>query len=97
MAQGRSIIIDIYAVDSEGKVYDIEIQRASKGADVHRARFHSSMIDTRMLKERRKFKELHDFRCMSSIDMFYPVLADQMRCFKETEEARRLCVRRLES
>lgn len=81
MAQGRSIIIDIYTVDSEGKVYDIEIQRASKGADVHRARFHSSMIDTRMLKERRKFKELHDFRCTSSIDMFYPVLADQMRYF----------------
>lgn len=81
MAQGRSIIIDIYAVDNEGKVYDIEIQRASKGADVHRARFHSSMIDTRMLKERRTFKELHDFKCTSSIDMFYPVLADQMRYF----------------
>lgn len=60
MAQGRSIIIDIYAVDSEGKVYDIEIQRASEGADAHRARFHSSMIDTRMLRERQKFKELHD-------------------------------------
>ena len=96
MAQGRSIIIDIYAVDSEGKVYDIEIQRASKGADVHRARFHSSMIDTRMLKERRKFKELHDFRCTSSIDMFYPVLADQMRYFKETEGGRGQMCRILE-
>ncbi len=143
MAGGRSIIIDIYAVDSEGKVYDIEIQRASEGADAHRARFHSSMIDTRMLRERQKFKELHDsyvifiteedvigaglslyhvervfketgaafgdgshiiyvngsykndedpvgklmhdFRCTSSIDMFYPVLAKQVKYFKETE------------
>ena len=60
MAGGRSITIDIYAIDRERKVYDIEIQRASEGADVHRARFHSSMIDTRMLKKRQKFKELHD-------------------------------------
>ena len=48
MTGGRSITIDIYAADGEGKVYDIEVQRASAGADVHRARFHSSMIDTKM-------------------------------------------------
>lgn len=154
MAGGRSIIIDIYAVDSEGKVYDIEIQRASEGADVHRARFHSSMIDTRMLKERQKFKELHDsyvifiteedvigaglslyhvervfketgaafgdgshiiyvngsykndeepigklmhdFRCTSSIDMFYPVLANQVRYFKETEGGKEIVCKTFE-
>lgn len=47
---GRSITIDIYAVDGDGKIYDIEVQRASSGADVQRARFHSGMIDTKMLK-----------------------------------------------
>lgn len=57
---GRSIRIDIYAKDSKGKVYDIEVQRADEGADVHRARFNSSMIDTRMLKESQRFKELHE-------------------------------------
>lgn len=57
---GRSIRIDIYAKDSKGKIYDIEVQRADEGADVHRARFNSSMIDTRMLKENQKFKELHE-------------------------------------
>ncbi len=57
---GRSIRIDIYAKDSEGKIYDIEVQRADEGADVHRARFNSSMIDTRMLKESQRFKELHE-------------------------------------
>lgn len=30
------------------------------GADIYRARFHSSMLDTKMLKEKQKFKEIHD-------------------------------------
>lgn len=57
---GRSITLDIYAEDSNGKVYDIEVQRADDGAVVHRARFHSSMLDTKLLRERQKFKEIHD-------------------------------------
>ncbi len=143
MSGGRSITIDIYARDGYGKVYDIEVQRASSGADVHRARFHSSMIDTKMLKAGQEFKEIHDsyvifitasdvmgagcslyhinriieetgtyfgdgshiiyvngsykddndpvgrlmhdFRCLSSVDMFYPELAKQVKYFKETE------------
>lgn len=147
---GRSITIDIYATDNTGKVYNIEVQRADHGADVHRARFHSSMIDTRMLKQKQDFKEIndsyvifitendvrgaglplyhaerviketgemfgdgshiiyvngsykndeepigklmHDFRCSSSVDMFYPLLANQMKYFKETEGGReKLC------
>lgn len=143
MHGGRSITIDIYAVDGNDKVYDIEVQRAAEGADVHRARFHSSMIDTKMLKAGQKFKEIHDsyvifitandvigagcslyhvnrtiketgayfndgshiiyvngsykddndpvgklmhdFRCLNSVDMFYPILAKQVKYFKETE------------
>ncbi len=57
---GRSIILDVYAVDAEEKVYDIEIQRSDGGADVHRARFHSSMLDTKLLKAQQKFNEIHD-------------------------------------
>ncbi len=57
---GRSIKLDIYAKGSDGKVYDIEVQNGNAGADVHRARFHSSMLDTKMLKEKQKFKELHE-------------------------------------
>ena len=143
MPGGRSITIDIYAKDGKDKVYDIEVQRASAGADVHRARFHSSMIDTKMLKAGQEFNEIHDsyvifitandvmgagcslyhidrviketgayfgdgshiiyvngsykddsdpvgklmhdFRCLSSADMFYPILAKQLKYFKETE------------
>lgn len=57
---GRCITIDIYAVDSTDKVYDIEVQRADAGAIPQRARFHSAMVDTRMLKEKQKFKEIKD-------------------------------------
>lgn len=28
---------------------------------------------------------MHDFRCLSPADMFYPVLAKQVKFFKETE------------
>ena len=134
---GRSIKLDIYARDSDGKVYDIEVQNDDAGADIHRARFHSSMLDTKMLKEKQKFKEIHDsyvifitardvmraglplyhvnrtveetgtyfgdgshiiyvngsykddddpvgrlmhdFRCLSPVDMFYPILAKQVK------------------
>ena len=143
MSGGRSITIDIYAEDRDNKIYDIEVQRVSAGADAHRARFHSSMIDTKMLKAGQEFKEIHDsyiifitaddvigagcplyhidrmiketgayfgdgshilyvngsfqdgsdpvgklmhdFRCLNSADMFYPVLAKQVNYFKETE------------
>ena len=143
---GRTIELDIYARDADGKIYNIEVQRADAGADVHRARFHSSMLDARMLKEKQKFKEIHDsyvifitendymghglpmyhiertvqetgtlfndgshiiyvngsykndddpvgklmhdFRCTSSIDMFYEELRKPVRHFKETEGGR---------
>ncbi len=47
---GRSVRLDIYAVDSDGKHYDIEIQRQDRGAGERRARFNSSMLDSKLLK-----------------------------------------------
>lgn len=146
ITDGRSIELDIYAQDSDGKIYDIEVQRADAGADVHRARFHSSMLDTKMLKANQKFKDIHDsyvifitendymqedlpmyhverivqenqksfgdgshiiyvngnykndadpvgklmhdFRCTSSVDMFYDELKNTVKHFKETEGGR---------
>jgi hypothetical protein len=57
---GRCITIDIYAVDSTGKIFNIEVQRADSGAIPRRARFHSAMVDTRMLKKTQDFKEIKD-------------------------------------
>lgn len=57
---GRNVVLDVHAKDSAGKHYDIEVQRSNSGTDVRRARFNSSMLDTRMLKFGQDFKELKD-------------------------------------
>lgn len=57
---GRSVWLDIYATDSTGSKYDIEIQRATKGANPKRARYHSSMVDSEMLKEGDEFTDLRE-------------------------------------
>lgn len=59
-ATRRSIKLDIRAVDTEGRVMDIEIQRAEQGAGVRRARFHSSMIDRTLLAKGDDFEDLVD-------------------------------------
>ena len=56
--QGRSIILDIYAVDSTGKRYNIEIQRADKGAVPKRARYHSSVIDSNTIMAKDDYEKL---------------------------------------
>ena len=43
--QGRSVRLDIYATDSTRKKYNIEVQKADKGAGAQRARYNSSLID----------------------------------------------------
>ena len=99
MSGGFSVTIDIYAVDGNDKVYDVEVQRASEGSDPHRAGSHSSMVDTKMLKAGQEFNEIHDSyvifitagdamgagRSLYHIHMFYPVLARPVKYFKETE------------
>lgn len=59
-ATRRSIKLDIRAVDTEGRVMDIEIQRSEQGTGVRRARFHSSMIDRTLLAKGDDFEDLVD-------------------------------------
>jgi predicted transposase/invertase (TIGR01784 family) len=58
--QGRGVRFDVFARDSEGKEYDIEIQRANKGAEPKRARYNSALMDANALKSSDDFGELHD-------------------------------------
>lgn len=60
VVNGRNIRLDIAAQDHTGRYFDVEVQRNTEGAHFRRARFHSSMLDVRMLKEKQKFKELLD-------------------------------------
>src|SRR5699024_12240533 len=51
----RSICLDVYGTDSTGKKYDLEVQRADHGANPHRARYHSSMLDIENLDKGHDF------------------------------------------
>lgn len=54
----KSVILDILAKDNDGILYNIEIQRADKGAEPVRARYHSSMLDTHILAKGQKYGDL---------------------------------------
>ena len=57
---GRNITLDVHALDENGEKMDIEVQGNSEGAHVRRARYHSSVLDSRMLKEGQEFKKIKD-------------------------------------
>lgn len=56
--EGRTVKLDIFAEDAEGKVYDIEIQRSDKGAGRQRARYNSSLMDSHTLDHGDEFDDL---------------------------------------
>ena len=56
----RSKCLDALAADASGNLYNIEIQRRSKGAEPERARYHSALIDSAALKKSQDFTELPD-------------------------------------
>ena len=58
--QGRGVRFDVFARDSEGREYDIEIQRADKGAEPRRARYNSALMDANALKSGEDFGKLRD-------------------------------------
>ena len=57
---GRNITLDVHALDENGEKMDIEVQGNSEGAHIRRAGYHSSVLDSRMLKEGQEFKEIKD-------------------------------------
>ncbi len=57
---GRRIRLDIVTEDEQSVTSNIEVQRKNSGAHPRRARFHSSMMDSRMLEASQKFKDLKD-------------------------------------
>ena len=58
--QGRGVRFDVFARDSKGREYDIEIQRADKGAEPKRARYNSALMDANALKSGEDFGKLRD-------------------------------------
>lgn len=141
--KNRSVRLDVLATDSEGCKFNVEIQRADKGAGKRRARYNSSMMDANLLNKGEDFdslpetfvvfitendvigkgkalyhvgrcfldsgeifddgshiiyvngsyrdetpigKLMHDFSCKNPSEMYYGVLAERTRFFKESKE-----------
>ena len=58
--QGRSVRLDILAVDEANRVYNIEVQRSDKGAGVKRARYNSSLIDANVTEPGDEYEKLNE-------------------------------------
>lgn len=58
--QGRSVRLDILAVDRQNRVYNIEIQRNDKGAGVKRARYNSGLIDANVTEPGEQYDGLNE-------------------------------------
>ncbi|MCM1188928.1 MAG: hypothetical protein NC541_06490 [bacterium] len=58
--QGRSATLDVHAVDSDKKEFDVEIQRKDSGAGAKRARHNSSLLDAHILKPGEETDDIPD-------------------------------------
>lgn len=56
--QGRSVRLDIIAIDRDEKIYNIEVQRNNKGAEAKRARYNSSLMDANITEPGDKYQNL---------------------------------------
>ena len=149
----RSVRLDVLATDSAGRKFNVEIQRADKGAGRKRARYNSSMMDSHLLDKGKdvemlpetyvifitehdvigegnalypvercflnngkKFSDgshilyvngayqnetpigklMHDFSCTDASEMYYDVLAERVKFFKESKEGVAIMCRAME-
>ena len=149
----RSVRLDVLATDSAGRKFNVEIQRADKGAGRKRARYNSSMMDSHLLDKGKdvemlpetyvifitehdvigegnalypvercflnngkKFSDgshilyvngayqnetpigklMHDFSCTDASKMYYDVLAERVKFFKESKEGVAIMCRAME-
>lgn len=58
--QGRSVRLDILAVDAQNRTYNIEVQRSDRGASAKRARYNSSLLDANLTEPGEEYDLLHE-------------------------------------
>lgn len=58
--QGRSVKLDILAVDSHNRVFNVEVQRSDRGAGAKRARYNSALIDANVTEPGDQYEDLND-------------------------------------
>ncbi len=68
--QGRSATLDVHAVDSDDKEFDVEIQRKDAGAGAKRARHNSSLLDAHILKRGEDTEDIPDSYVIFITELF---------------------------
>ena len=63
----HSVRLDVHAVDGDGNLYNIEIQKDDRGAERKRARYYSAMIDSRALGKGDGYSSLSKTGMMRSV------------------------------
>lgn len=58
--QGRSVRLDILAVDERNRAYNIEVQRSDRGASEKRARYNSSLLDANLTSSGSSYDALNE-------------------------------------
>ena len=58
--QGRSVRLDILAVDEQNRAYNIEVQRSDRGASEKRARYNSSLLDANLTSSGSSYDALNE-------------------------------------
>ena len=58
--QGRSVRLDILAVDHEKRAYNVEVQRSDSGAVAKRARYNSSLLDANLTQKGDAYDALNE-------------------------------------
>ena len=58
--QGRSVKLDILAVDSHNRVFNVEVQRSDRGAGAKRTRYNSALIDANVTEPGDLYEALNE-------------------------------------
>ena len=58
--QGRSVKLDILAVDSHNRVFNVGVQRSDRGAGAKRARYNSALIDANVTEPGDQYEDLNE-------------------------------------
>ena len=58
--EGHSVRLDIWAKGADGILFNVEIQRADRGAGKKRARYYSGLLDATTLKKGEDYSRLPD-------------------------------------
>ncbi len=66
--QARSVQLDVFAIDEDGTLYDIEVQRDPERAKPQRARFYAALMDSEALAKGDGFENLPESYVVFIVD-----------------------------